>query len=172
PNSFQSPASGTWKNINISTGSLCPWSARSNASWLFFSGATGGNGSAKVSISVGYNSGPARTGTVSINDHTITITQDGIGVDPGPTPPSSLDFGYQAVGVQSGGRSISLNDSRAPFQISDIAITPNSGEFAVQPGGCQSNQDYSTCSISVVFTPKAFGKRTASLTLNINGSLK
>jgi hypothetical protein len=171
PESFQSPASGTGRSIDITTGPLCPWSVHSNASWLFLSGATSGNGSAEVSFSVGYNSGPARTGTISINDRTITVTQDGIGTDPGPTPPpTSLDFGYQAIGTKSYARFISLSDSYAPFQISDIAITPNSGEFALQPGGCQSNQRYNACSISVVFAPKAFGKRTASLTFNINGA--
>src|SRR6185312_7500301 len=86
PDSFQIPASGTSRIIDIATGPLCPWSAHSNAPWLILSSTdTGGNGSAKISIFVGYNSGPARTGTITINDRTITITQDGIGVDPGPT---------------------------------------------------------------------------------------
>jgi hypothetical protein len=61
--------------VNVTAGGGCTWTAISNAPWLIItSGATGiGNGS--VSFNISANTGPARTGTMTIAGQTFTETQ-------------------------------------------------------------------------------------------------
>ena len=53
----------------------CPWTAESNAPWLFVTSAANGTGSTTVTYSVLPNTGPARTGTLTIGGQTFTVTQ-------------------------------------------------------------------------------------------------
>jgi hypothetical protein len=63
-------------NVTVLTGSGCTWTAVSSApSWLTTSSTGTANGS--VTFSVTLNSGPARTGTISVGDQTFTVTQSG-----------------------------------------------------------------------------------------------
>lgn len=52
----------------------CTWNATSGANWINVAPASGsGNGS--ITLSVGVNSGPARTGTVTVASQTVSIEQ-------------------------------------------------------------------------------------------------
>ncbi|HEY1308488.1 MAG TPA: BACON domain-containing protein [Vicinamibacterales bacterium] len=62
--------------VTVATLSSCQWSARSNVSWLIITSATSGTGNGSVAFSVVANTGPARTGTLTIAGQTETITQD------------------------------------------------------------------------------------------------
>jgi len=54
---------------------VCSWTAASNASWLTITSPTSGNGNGGITYSVARNTGPARTGTMTIAGQTFTVTQ-------------------------------------------------------------------------------------------------
>jgi YD repeat-containing protein len=60
-------------SVSVTAGSGCAWSASSNASWLSI--ASGGSGSGSVGYSVAANTGPARTGTLTVAGQTFTVNQ-------------------------------------------------------------------------------------------------
>jgi len=53
----------------------CAWNAASHAAWITITSAPGGTGDGSLSFAVAPNSGPARTGTLTIAGHTFTVTQ-------------------------------------------------------------------------------------------------
>src|SRR5262249_5208748 len=55
------------------TGSSCPWTATSNASWITITSGPGGKGNASVSFTVAANTGAARQGTMTIAGLTFTV---------------------------------------------------------------------------------------------------
>ena len=62
--------------VNVSAGTGCAWTARSNANWITVKSGASGNGSGAVEFSVEKNSGDARTGTLTIAGRTFTVKQD------------------------------------------------------------------------------------------------
>jgi hypothetical protein len=67
---------GDSRSVTITTGAGCSWSARSNDSWLtIVSGASGsGTGTMRYQVAPMSTAG-SRTGTITVGDQTITITQ-------------------------------------------------------------------------------------------------
>jgi hypothetical protein len=53
----------------------CVWNAVSQAPWITITSAPGGSGDGSLSFAVAANTGPARTGTLTIAGHTFTVTQ-------------------------------------------------------------------------------------------------
>src|SRR6185295_2859725 len=66
-------AGGT-ANASIATAAGCPWNASSNADWITVA-TPSGSGPAQVPLAVLPNTGPPRTGTVTIASTTLTINQ-------------------------------------------------------------------------------------------------
>lgn len=64
--------SGTF---SVSTTAGCEWSAGSNVTWLTITAGTRGSGSGTVEFSAAFNSGPARSGTLSIAGETVAVSQ-------------------------------------------------------------------------------------------------
>ncbi len=62
-------------SFNVTTTAGCPWTATSNANWITINSGSTGNGNGTVSFTVAANSGPARTGTITVADQTFTVTQ-------------------------------------------------------------------------------------------------
>ena len=62
-------------SFNVTTTAGCPWTATSNANWITINSGSPGNGNGTVSFTVAANTGPARTGTITVADQTFTITQ-------------------------------------------------------------------------------------------------
>jgi hypothetical protein len=79
PTSRSIGSGGGSGSVSVTAGSGCPWSARSNNSWIRVTGGTSGSGAGTVSYSVNANSGGARTGTLTIAEHTFTVAQSGGG---------------------------------------------------------------------------------------------
>lgn len=69
-------ASGGSGAVNVMITGTCPWTATSNAPWLTLTAGTAGNGSGTVNYTANANTGPARTGTLSIAGQSFTVTQD------------------------------------------------------------------------------------------------
>ncbi|HEX9960277.1 MAG TPA: BACON domain-containing carbohydrate-binding protein, partial [Pyrinomonadaceae bacterium] len=70
------PASGgSGGNFNVSTNAGCTWTAQSNDNWITVTGGNSGNGNGAVSFTVAANTGPARTGTITVAGLTFTVNQ-------------------------------------------------------------------------------------------------
>jgi len=67
------PAGGT-RTINVTAGNGCAWSASSNQPWISI-GSPNGSGSGTVAITIAADSGPSRSGTVTVAGQTVTINQ-------------------------------------------------------------------------------------------------
>ncbi len=93
-------------------------------------------------------------------------------IDPVGLSPRTLTFGDQPIGVTSAPKNVTLtNTGNQPLSISNIAITgTNSGDFA-ETNNCGSTVLPDTpCTLTVTFTPKATGTRSAVLTITDNAA--
>ena len=68
-----SAAAASAQTVSVTSG--CAWGATSNAAWITLTGATTGTGNGTVNYNVAANSGPSRTGTITVNDQTHTVFQ-------------------------------------------------------------------------------------------------
>jgi hypothetical protein len=133
---------------------------------------------ATCSITVTYTPTVAGTqsGTVTISDNASnspqTISVKGTGVSPVTFSPSSLKFGTVVVGNSSTPMSTTLTNRQAGA-LSITAITViglNSGDFS-QTNNCPSSVSAGgTCTITVTFTPRASGARTAKVKVTDSAS--
>ncbi|MGA9774212.1 MAG: BACON domain-containing carbohydrate-binding protein [Blastocatellia bacterium] len=65
-------------SVTVLTGGGCSWTVQSNAPWITVTAGGGGaTGTGVVTFSIAANSGPARTGTLTIAGQTFTVNQDG-----------------------------------------------------------------------------------------------
>src|SRR5262249_31356530 len=79
-------AGGTGSPVTVTAASACAWTATSNATWITVTGVASGSGNGSVGFSVAANSGPARSGTVTIAGQTFTVNQaDGCTYQISPT---------------------------------------------------------------------------------------
>ena len=74
-NSVTKAASGGGATISVTTQSGCSWTTVSNAPWITVATGATRTGSANASVSVAPNPGPQRVGTVTVAEHTFTVTQ-------------------------------------------------------------------------------------------------
>jgi len=70
--SLPSPAAGV--AVGVGVASNCAWTAASNAPWIT-AGSAGGSGNGNVNLNIQANTGPARTGTLTIAGQTFTVNQ-------------------------------------------------------------------------------------------------
>lgn len=69
-------SSGGTGSVSVTTAAGCAWTATSNSSFITVTSGGSGSGDGTVNYSVAANTGPARTGTISIAGQTFTVTQD------------------------------------------------------------------------------------------------
>jgi hypothetical protein len=87
-------AGGAAGPVNISTQSGCAWTAAANAPWLAITSGANGSGNGSVAFSVTANTGPSRTGTMTIAGETFTVVQaSGCSVALNPTSDSAPSTG-------------------------------------------------------------------------------
>ena len=82
-------AGGAGIRVTVTAASPCQWIASSNASWINITSGAIGTGNGTVIFSVAANTGPARTGTLTIVGRTFTVTQAAGGNNPPSPPPPS-----------------------------------------------------------------------------------
>jgi hypothetical protein len=68
-------ANGGTGSFNVVTETGCAWTATSNASWITINSGNNGSGNGTVLFIVEPNSTPSRTGTITVNGQTFTVTQ-------------------------------------------------------------------------------------------------
>ena len=84
------PAEAGAGNVDVTIDAGCAWTAVSNAPWITVTSGSGtGNGIASFSIDA--NSGPARTGTLTIAGQTYTLSQNAAPGSPAPSCSVTLD---------------------------------------------------------------------------------
>ncbi|WP_320178476.1 BACON domain-containing protein [Roseovarius pacificus] len=71
-----SAAGGTGASITVTAGTGCAWTAVSNDGWVTVASGNAGSGNGSVTFEVAANTGPARTGTLTVAGETFTVTQD------------------------------------------------------------------------------------------------
>ncbi|MBI1761882.1 MAG: PQQ-dependent sugar dehydrogenase [Acidobacteria bacterium] len=110
-------ASGGTGAVTVIATGACPWLATSNAPWLIITTGATGNGSGAVSYSVGANTSPARTGTLSIAGQNFTVTQaDGCVFAINPAAASfAVGGGSGTVNVTAGVGCVWTAVSNAPW---------------------------------------------------------
>ena len=78
PTSLNVGASGgSGGALNVSTTSSCSWTSLSNAPWITVTSGSTRTGSGTVSINVAPNTGPARSGSVTVAGKTVSVEQGG-----------------------------------------------------------------------------------------------
>jgi hypothetical protein len=80
-------AEGGEVTVGVATLAGCIWTAGSGATWIAVTGGAQRDGSGSARFSVAPNTGSVRTATVTVADHTVTITQQGATGSPPPAPP-------------------------------------------------------------------------------------
>ncbi len=68
-------ASGANGTLNVTAGAGCAWTAASNNNWLSITSGATGSGNGAVGFTAAANSGPARTGTLTVAGQTFTVNQ-------------------------------------------------------------------------------------------------
>ncbi|MEZ5308604.1 MAG: BACON domain-containing carbohydrate-binding protein [Pyrinomonadaceae bacterium] len=76
PTSTTSGASGSSGTVSVTTDPGCAWQATSNDGWISVTSGSSGSGNGTVGYTVGANTGPARSGTITIAGNTFTVNQD------------------------------------------------------------------------------------------------
>ncbi|MBV9405993.1 MAG: hypothetical protein JO211_11660, partial [Acidobacteriaceae bacterium] len=77
-------SSGGSGNVSVSAGSGCAWMASANATWISITSGSSGSGNGTVNYTVSPNtSTQSRSGTISVEGQTFTISQDA--ASSGPT---------------------------------------------------------------------------------------
>lgn len=71
------PVTASSASITVTTQAGCTWTASSGSSFVAITGGSFGSGSGTVAVSVGANTGAARTGTLTIAGQVVTVSQSG-----------------------------------------------------------------------------------------------
>jgi hypothetical protein len=83
--------------------STCTWTAATSASWISLASGSG-NGSADLRYTVAANTGPERSGTVSVAGATVTITQAAA-----PAPTCTFDASPRTPSVDNAGGDVTIH---------------------------------------------------------------
>lgn len=75
PPAHAAPVTGGASSVTVRAGPGCSWSAGSSASWIGITSGSSGTGDGQVVFAVAANSGPARSGSLTIDGHTVSISQ-------------------------------------------------------------------------------------------------
>jgi hypothetical protein len=153
-------APGGTGSVTVTAAGGCSWSAASNAAWISVSAGSTGAGTGSVSFTASPNTGPARSGTITVAGQIFTMNQAESVAAP-PAPPCS--YAISAAGA-------SMSSASAA---GTVAVTATSGcswtatsnvEWVVVTAGSSG-----TGSGSVAFAVGANAGARRSGTLNVAG---
>jgi hypothetical protein len=128
------------ERLDVTAPAGCAWTAVSNVPWVTIGNGASGNGNGTVEAALAANTGPARSGTLTVATRTVTVSQDS-GCTytlsaPGFTAPSSGAIG--SVNVAAGAGCPWSAASQAPW----ILVAPGTSgtgdgtvPFGVEPNG-------------------------------------
>src|SRR5208283_2495055 len=131
---------------------------------------------AKCTISVTFTPAAlgARSGSIVVTDdaclspQTIPLSGKGTEITMSPSP---VSFGSESVGTTSAPMTVTVtNHGTTAVKVTSATITgADKGDFAITSKTCTTiSASGGTCTITLTFTPKASGARTATLSLSDN----
>jgi uncharacterized repeat protein (TIGR02543 family) len=132
PASASYTAPGGTGSISVTASdSACAWTATNNADWITITSGASGTGSGTVGYSASENSGPARSGTITIAGSTFTVSQEA-GCTCSLTPTSSS---YSSSGG-TGSITVTASESACTWTAASNAswITITSGSSGTGSG--------------------------------------
>jgi all-beta uncharacterized protein len=101
---FTLDAGGGDRQVPVTAPPGCPWTAESGTAWVTVTSGSSGNGGGVVGFRVEATNGPARTGTLTVAGHTVTVTQS-------PGCAFSVSAASLSVGASGGTSSIQVQTS-------------------------------------------------------------
>ncbi|HYN07393.1 MAG TPA: BACON domain-containing carbohydrate-binding protein [Vicinamibacterales bacterium] len=128
-------------SVAVTAGVGCSWTATTASPWILITSGASGTGPGTVLLSVGVNSGAARTGAVTIAGQTFSVTQAAA-----PLCSYSINPASQSVGAVGGGGTITVTTA----------------------AGCSWSATTSNSWISVVSGTSGSGNGTATITIASN----
>lgn len=140
PDTFARTSAASNEFVDVTSAAGCGWTAASNAAWITVTGGASGSGAGRVDFALAANTGPARTGTLTIATKTVTVNQDSgctytLGAPSYAAPNSG---GPGSVAVSAGAGCTWTAVSQVPW----ITITSGASgsgdgtvQFAVDPNG-------------------------------------
>jgi len=178
-NEMFSPA-GEAGNVTMTTSDDCNWLAARHDEWITLTSASEGTGSGPVAYSVAANTGPARTGTITLGGQTLTVMQDAV-------PPGSTDVAVSKTDspnpVTAGSNltytvSVTNNGPLTATAVTMIDALPSSVDFVSatpSQGDCSNDLGVVTCdfgdladgavaTVAIVVTPQVVGFLTNTST--------
>jgi hypothetical protein len=75
PTTVNVEAAGGTRSVRVAAGGGCEWAATPAAGWIRVTAGARGNGAGRVDLAIDANSGPARSGSVAIAGHALTVSQ-------------------------------------------------------------------------------------------------
>ncbi|HXW07885.1 MAG TPA: BACON domain-containing carbohydrate-binding protein [Vicinamibacterales bacterium] len=91
PLSFSLGSLSVQRTISVTTGTACTWTAVASAAWITITSGATGSAFGSVVFVAAANTGPQRTGTITIGDKVVSITQAaGSGSSVPPAAPTNL----------------------------------------------------------------------------------
>ncbi len=108
PLDFSIAATGaTGQGLTVTTGSTCPWTATSNASWITITSGASGTGTGFVIFTVAANTGASRQGTLTVAGHAVTVSQAANCT----VTASQLDFSIAGTGATAQGLTVTTGST-------------------------------------------------------------
>ena len=111
-------------SVSVSAGNGCDWMAASNAPWITITNGSNGSGNGTVNYSFNANTGPARSGRLSIAGQTFTLSQAS-GCDP------TISSSSQSIGASGGTGTVTISAANG---CSWTASTNNSDWLTITSG--------------------------------------
>ena len=75
PTSQSVPAAAGARTVTVGGGQGCPWTSTSNVAWMTVTSGGSGSGPGAVGFDVALNTGPERSGALTVAGRTATVTQ-------------------------------------------------------------------------------------------------
>ncbi len=75
PDPITLPAAGGAQNVSVNTSADCPWTASTATAWIAIAPPAAGTGNGTVQLDIQANTGPARSGSVTIALKTVSVNQ-------------------------------------------------------------------------------------------------
>jgi Dockerin type I domain/Putative binding domain, N-terminal len=104
PTSLNASPNGGSLSATVAADGGCAWTAASNAPFIHVTAGAAGTGNGTVTFTVDANNGPLRTGTLTIANQTVTVTQG---------PPCTYAVSTSVIGAGRDGGSFAFNVTAA-----------------------------------------------------------
>ena len=131
PTQLNVPSSGADVSVDVRTHSACSWTASPSASWATVAPPSG-KGDGTVQVSIVSNTGPARTGELTVAGQRIVLTQEARAQtpgppgppEPGPNPPAPPPPPQCSYELSAGSASFTAAGGTGAFRVRTLAVCP------------------------------------------------